>query len=220
MKYREVGLDLVVEGCAKPGHEPECRLLLERSFAGQELSQAEVARFQEISIPGYQCIGAPRVGFDSAADAWITEVREAKTAEDVAAVMKEFHGYYAVRLVKCDGVPNYSNGALYEEIDETSFRGAFLTDCRDVLGEDLLNEAWNSKLPEAAIWYGEALLAAAAVAEAADVTPKRRRTILSLVGRTKTAESVAVAEQLDIVRAAGRWFIFWGQRGHAIRAWF
>jgi hypothetical protein len=189
-------------------------------FAGQELSQAEVARFQEISVPGYQCIGAPRVGFDRAADAWIIEVREAKTPEDVAAVLKEFHGHYAVRLVKCDGVPNYSNGALYEGIDETSFRGAFLMDCLDVLGEDLLDEAWNSKLPEAAIWYGEALLAAAAVAEAADVTPKPRRTILSLVGLAKTAETVAVAEQLDIVRAAGRWFIFWGQRGHPVRAWF
>ncbi len=215
-----MGLDLVVEGCAKPGHESEWRLLLERSFAGQELSQAEVARFQEISIPGYQCIGAPRVGFDSAADAWIIEVREAKTPQDVAAVLKEFHGYYAVRLAKCDGVPNYSNGTLCEEIDETSFRGAFLMDCRDVLDEDLLNEAWGSKLPEAAIWYGEALLSAAAIAEAADVTPKPRPNILSLVELDETAETVALAEQLDIVRAAGRWFIFWGQRGHAIRAWF
>jgi hypothetical protein len=118
------------------------------------------------------------------------------------------------------GVPNYSNSVLCEEIDETSFRGAFLMDCRDVLGEDLLDEAWNSKLPEAAIWYGEALLAAAAVAEAADVTPKLRPAIPSLVGLAPTAETVAIAEQLDIVRAAGRWFIFWGQRGHPIRAWF
>jgi hypothetical protein len=31
---------------------------------------------------------------------------------------------------------------------------------------------------------------------------------------------MALAEQLDIVRAAGRWFIFWGERGHPIRAWF
>jgi hypothetical protein len=68
-----MGLDLVVEGCAKFGHEAEWRRLVERSFAGQELSEADVARFQEISIPGYQRIGAPRVGFDSVADAWIIE---------------------------------------------------------------------------------------------------------------------------------------------------
>jgi hypothetical protein len=32
-----MGLDLVVEGCAKPGHEDEWRRLLERSFADEEL---------------------------------------------------------------------------------------------------------------------------------------------------------------------------------------
>ena len=215
-----MGLDLVVEGCAKPGHEPEWCHLLERSFAGQELSEVDIARFQEISIPGYRRIGAPRVGFDSAADAWIIEAQDAKTPEDVAAVLKEFHGYHVLRLVKCHGVPDYSNGGLYDGVDETSFRGAFLMDCRDLLGEDLLNEAWNNKLPEAAIWYGQALLVAADAAETAGVAPKAGRTVLSLVEPANTAEPVAIAEQVDIVRAAGRWFIFWGQRGHPIRAWF
>jgi hypothetical protein len=64
-----MGLDLVVEGCAKPGHEPEWRRMLERSFADQEPSEMDNARYREISIPGYQRIGAPRVGFDGAADA-------------------------------------------------------------------------------------------------------------------------------------------------------
>jgi hypothetical protein len=54
-----MGLDLVVESCAKPGHEQEWHRLLKRSFADEELSEVEVARFQEISIPGYQRIGAP-----------------------------------------------------------------------------------------------------------------------------------------------------------------
>ena len=99
-----MGLDLVVEGCAKPGNELEWRRLLERSFAGQEPSETDAARFQEISIPGYQRIGAPRVGFDSAADAWMIGARKATTPEDVAAILKEFHGYHVLRLVKCDGV--------------------------------------------------------------------------------------------------------------------
>jgi hypothetical protein len=79
-----MGLDLVVEGCAKPGHEPEWRRIWGRSFAGKELSEAETARFQEISIPGHERIGAPRVGFESAADAWIVKARKAGTPEDVA----------------------------------------------------------------------------------------------------------------------------------------
>jgi hypothetical protein len=33
-------------------------------------------------------------------------------------------------------------------------------------------------------------------------------------------EPMAITEQLDIVRTAGRWVIFWGERGHPIRAWF
>jgi hypothetical protein len=184
------------------------------------LSKSDAARYRDISIPGYERIGAPQVGFDSAADAWIIEARKATTPEEVATVLKEFHGFYVLRLVKCDGVPIYSNGGLYDGIDETSFRGAFLQRCGDVLGQKLLDEAWNSKLPEAAVSYGQALLAAADLAEATGLAPKPRRTILSRLGLAKAPEPVAIADQIDIVRAAGRWFVFWGERGHPIRAWF
>src|SRR5262249_33525742 len=108
-----MGLDLVVEGCAKPGHDAEWRRMLERGFAGEELSTEEIEHFQEISIPGYQRIGAPQVGFDSTADAWVIAARGAKTPEDAAADLRELHGYYVVRLVRCDGVPKYSHGGLY-----------------------------------------------------------------------------------------------------------
>lgn len=217
-----MGLDLVVEGCPKPGHEREWRRLLKRSFADKELSKSEVARFQEICIPGHERIGAPRVGHDDAANQWILQAQNAKTAGDAAAVLKEFEGYYVVRLVECDGVPRYSNGGLYEGADETSFRGAFLQGCQDVLRKKLLNDAWNHKFPEEAVAYGKALLAAAETAEAEEVAsrvPTRRRTLFSRLGLVKEPEPIAIAEQLDIVRAAGRWFIFWGERGHAIRAW-
>jgi hypothetical protein len=214
-----MGLDLIVEGCAKPGHEKEWRGFLERSFADERLSEAEIARFREICIPGYERIGAPRVGYDRAANDWILAAQNAKTPEDVAAVLKEYEGYYVVRLVVCDGVPIYSNGTAYEGADETSFRGAFLNDCHDVLNKHLLDDAWNHKFPEAAVAYGKALLAAADKAESGK-TRKRRRTLLSRLRLIKEPEAVPMTEQLDIVRAAGRWFIFWGERGHAIRAWF
>jgi hypothetical protein len=215
-----MGLDLTVEGCAKPGYEQEWHHLLVLSFADEELSEAEVARFQAISIPGYQRIGAPQVGFDDAANEWILKARNPETPEEATAVLKEFEGYYVVRLVECDGVQKYSNGGLYTGADETSFRGSFLDDCKDVLSKDLLNDAWNHKFPEEAVTYGKALLAAAEAVESAGRTPKRRLTLLARLGMTKEQEPVAIAEQLDIVRAAGRWFVFWGERGHAIRAWF
>jgi hypothetical protein len=109
-----VGLDLVVEGCAKPGHEEEWRRLLERSFAEEQPSEAELARFKDITVPGYERIGAPRVGTDAAADTWIIEARKAQTSEEVAATLREFAGYCVLKLVTCDGVPPYSNGGLYE----------------------------------------------------------------------------------------------------------
>jgi hypothetical protein len=108
---------------------------------------------------------------------------------------------------------------LYPGADETSFRGSFLNDCRNVLGKKLLYDAWNHRFPEQAVAYGKALLAAADAAEAAGRVPERRRGLLARLGLAKEREPVALADQLDIVRAAGRWFIFWGERGHAIRAW-
>jgi hypothetical protein len=215
-----MGLDLVVEGCAKPGHEDEWRRLLERSFSDKELSETEVARFGEICIPGYERIGAPRAGYDDAANQWIMKAQKAETPEDVAAALKKFEGYYVVRLVECDGVPKYSHGGLYEGADETSLRGTFLNDCKDVLSKNLLNEAWNHKFPEQAIAYGKRLLAAADAAEANGRVPTLGRTLLSRLGLAKEREPVAIADQLDIVRSAGRWFVFWGERGHPVRAWF
>lgn len=213
-----MGLDLVVEGCARPGQETEWRRLLERSFADDQLSDAEIARFNDISIPGHERIGAPRVGTDAVADAWIIEARKAKTSEEVAATLKEFSGYYVLRLVECDGVPSYSNGGLYDGVDETSFRGQFLTDCTNVIDKQLLGAAWDHKLPEAAVAYGRALLAAA---DAAETSPRaKRQSFLSRIGLVRSAEPVPLSEQLAIVRVAGRWFVFWGERGHPIRAYF
>jgi hypothetical protein len=134
-------------------------------------------------------------------------------------VLKEFAGYYVVRLVECDGVPKHSHGGLYEGADETSFRGAFLEDCEDVVNPNLLEEAWEHKFPEEAVAYGKALLASAEAAERAGRAP-RRRSFLARLGWTKEREPMPITEQLDIARAAARWFIFWGERGHAIRAWF
>ena len=213
-----MGLDLVVEGCAKAGHEAEWRRILERAFADSQLSEAEIARFKEISVPGYERLGAPRVGFDAAADAWIIEAQKPQTPEAAAATLRQFAGYYVLRLVKCDGVPTYSNGGLYDGVDETSFRGDFLKICRNVIDKQLLEAAWEHKLPEAAIAYGRALLAAA---DAAEKSPRdAHRNLLSRLGLVKSAEPTPLSEQLDIVRAAGRWFVFWGERGQPIRAYF
>jgi hypothetical protein len=210
-----MGLDLVVEGCPKAGYEAEWRQILERSFAGEEPLPTDVARFNEITIPPHERVGAPRVGYDSAADEWIIKARNAATPDEVANTLREFYGYYALPLVKCDGLPNFTHSLLYEGVDETSFRGAFLSDCYDVLAKDLIDEAWDHKFPDEAIAYGKVLVAAANAAK-----PNNSKAgLFSLFGSKKKSD-LSFEEQLEIVRAAGKWFIFWGERGHAIRAWF
>ena len=218
-----MGLDLVVEGCPRPGHEAEWRQILERSFGNGEPAAGDLERFGEISTPPHERVGAPRVGHDAVADEWIVAAGTAKTPEEVARMLKDMHGYYVLRLVQCDGIPTYSNGGLYEGVNETSFRGDFLADCGDVLQEGMIAEAWNHKFPEEAIHYGDALLAAADAAESGG--PPRsapaRSGLFSLFRReAKASSTIPFEEQLDIFRAAGRWYRFGGERGHAIRAWF
>jgi hypothetical protein len=86
----------------------------------------------------------------------------------------------------------HSNGGLYEGADETSFRGAFLNDCQDVLNTALLKDAWNHKFPEQAVEYGKRLLEAADAAEARGKVPTPERTLLSRLGLA-TANIIATA---------------------------
>lgn len=217
-----MGLDLVAEGCAKPGYEAEWREILARSFDG-EPQGGDQERFGDICIPPHERVGAPRVGFDKAADDWILKARNASPAE-AAKVIEQFHGYYVLPLVSCDGLPKFTHAGLYDGVDETSFRGSFLTDCVDVLGQGLIDEAWNHKFPEDAIAYGRALLAAAETAKSSTGgpgSPEVKVGLLSRLGLGKKEPAAAPLEdQLEIAEAAGKWYIYWGERGHAIRAWF
>ncbi|MDZ4375893.1 MAG: hypothetical protein U1C74_31305 [Phenylobacterium sp.] len=216
-----MGLDLLVESGAKPGHEAEWRRAMQSSFEQGLHSEAEIARFREISIPPYERLDPPRVGRDEAANAWILGVQNATTPDEIATVLRDFDGYFAVALVECDGVPKYSHGGLYDGLDETSFRGSFLTACGDVLGHDLIEDAWNHKMPDAAVSYGEALLEAARAASAAGAPPPKTRKsgFLAKLFARDPPPGEPFEEQLKIVEAAGRWYVFWGERGHAIRAW-
>lgn len=215
-----MGLDLVVEGRAKLGHEAEWRRTVERAFAGDNLTDPELKRFQEITTPAYETLDAPRVGEDPAADAWILKVRNAQGSEESAAVLEEFRGYRVVALVKCDGVPIYSHGGQYEGVDETSFRGAILAACTAVLPKPLIDDAWEHKLPEAAVSYGRSLLDAAKNAQPREAPPAKPGLLARLGLAKPPPEQLPFPEQVEAVEAAGRWFVYWGERGHPIRAWY
>ncbi|WP_091735646.1 hypothetical protein [Phenylobacterium immobile] len=139
----------------------------------------------------------------------------------MAGVLKDFHGHYALPLVVCDGLPQWTHANLYEGVDETSFRGEFLEGCGSVLSRSLIDRAWGNFFPEDAVDYGRALLSAADAAERkGPITPPPKRGLFARLSLARgAAKPELFPDQLEIVRAAGRWFVFWGERGHPIRAW-
>jgi hypothetical protein len=212
-----MGLDLCVEARAIPGHETEWERIMSRFFADEGISEAELERFEAISQPAYAVLGAPRVGMDAKADDWIAEQMAGRMTREEA--ITEYHGHYALSLIESDGLPKYSHGGLYEGVDDTSFRGSFFTDCTLVLTQAMIDAAWNHRMPEQAVEYGEALLAAALQASRGNPIGKVKRSFLNrLLGRS--TEAISLKDQLDIVETAGRWFVFWGSQGHPIRAYF
>lgn len=211
-----MGLDLCVEGRAIPGHEAEWESIIRRFNQEDELSEDEIERFQSISLPAYATLDAPRVGSDPAADDWIADQMAGRMTREQA--IAEYDGYYALALIECDGLPKYTNSGLYEGVDDTSFRGKFLESCNMVLSEKMIKEAWSHRMPQEAVAYGKSLLAAATAARNGNPLVPRKPSILRAIFGN-TPEILPLDLQLDIVETAGRWFVFWGSRGHPIRAY-
>ena len=199
---------------------PERKGILAAIFRPRSLTEAErdtrIARFREISEPPYEALGAPRVGHDDAADAWLREKLEATgTAATYATTREEMRGFYVLDLLPpCDGFPSYTNNGAYEGLDRYSFRGSFLKDVEDALGPDLMERAYSTMLAEELVEYGAALLEAAMrFAQANGVEH---------VGSAPPADfdEGSPETRADILFSAARWCLFWGRRGHGMEPWF
>jgi hypothetical protein len=221
-----MGLDLEPLGRARPGHEAEWAQLTNRIYEDDTLSEDEISRRGEISIPPYEDIDAPMVGRDAEADAWAIKVaRENGLKETDAEVIENMRGYYASTLMmgRCDGVPAFSNGHAASYVDATSFRGQWLELCRDVLDEDTITAAWQQVFrPEEAIAYGEKLLAMLKTGRppAPPAPPKKKGFLDKLFPERPAPEPLPIEQQREVVEAAGKWFIFWGRKGHPVWANF
>lgn len=229
-----MGLDWLAGHKAKPGHEARHRELLERILRKEDLDPAAEKEWEEVSVPAYMTVDAPRIGFDPEADAWLLKrLRENRPkpgllgrllggrrgqeepTEEERKTLASAHGYYLLELAPpCDGIPIYSNGGIGEYVDRISFRGAFLNDCQEILGEDLFQSAWEDKLPEDLVRYGEALL------EKADAWAKAHACEEVRDQRMAPDDQESPAARAHIVFSAGRWCTYWGQRGHWLNVWF
>ena len=168
-----------------------------------------------LGIPSYETIKAPQVGRDAQADAWLRGQYDADDNPDKPPfdeVYQDYQGYYVIELApEQDSVPVYRAFGK----DENVFRGQFLADCQELIGEDLLNEAWSNHLAEEAVDYAQRLLAA--------VTPIAQQHGLEYLKdqyEPPEAEPESLESQLHIVYSLARWLIFYGSRGHGYEADF
>lgn len=211
-----MGLDWNPIGKPKPGHEDEFerlfRLIADTPREDPAL-EAMQHRWFEIQVLPYETLRAPRVGTDAVADAWARErfkEIEAPTQSE-EEFLRELDGYYVLSLAPpCDGLPRYSHWPL-GYVEAFSFRGEFLRDCADILGDELLERCHVSGLaPHAAAIGAELRAAADAFAST--------RGLAHVEFSEDSFEPDTPESQVHILYAAARWCEYWSSRGHGLEA--
>jgi hypothetical protein len=164
-------------------------------------------------VPTYETIKAPRVGRDKEADEWIrNKYNELEQKPPLDQFLKEHEGYYVIELAKeQDGVPVYISMGQ----DENVFRGQFLQDCIDLIGEDLVNEAWDTKQADEALDYGYRLMAVAD-----KLAKEHNLEYLKTQRLPPDTDEDAIESKLHIIYSLAKWLIFYGQNGHGYEADF
>ena len=208
-----MGLDWLPGNKPQPGQERAfARLLKKLQSESRFRREARLKRFHAISVTAYETLKAPRVGRDDVATDWARQaygkeprdVTEEKWLEDLA-------GYYVLQLLPpCDGLPRYSNCSL-GYVERFSFRADFLKDCAEIVGDEMMERAYLMQSPEELMCYGESLIERAQTFAAAKAIDTRC---------LDTSDVDSIETRLDVVLAAGRWCVFWAERGHYLEPYF
>lgn len=162
-------------------------------------------------IQTYETIKAPMVGRDIEAEQWLKEKYEDLEQKPVYEdFLKEHEGFYVIPLAKeQDSVPCYI--ALGQ--DENVFRGQFLADCVDIIGEELTNEAWETKLADQTLDYGNRLMTIAD-----KVAKEKELEYLKDQRMPPDVDENTLESKLHIVYSLAKWLIFYGENGHGYEA--
>lgn len=223
-----MGLDMRPMGKPKPGFEERFKQifwilqgaekqkisLLDKLKGKKEFSKDELLKeWFENQIPSYETIKAPRVGRDKEADEWIKQkYLESDKSKSESDFIRDFDGYYVIELAKeLDGVPMY----ISMQEDKNVFRGQFIQDCTDLIGENLVNEAWETKLADSALDYGKRLMAIAD-----KIACEKGFQYLKDQRMPPDSNEESVESKLHIVFSLAKWLIFYGKNGHGYEAYF
>ncbi len=223
-----MGLDMIQLGKPKPGFEKRFDRLY-RIIQGKE--KQEISFFEKlkgkkikskdelleewfsIQIQPYETIKAPKVGRDKEADEWIkNEYEKLEDKPPFDEFLTEYNGYYVIELAKeKDGVPVYFS--LGE--DKNVFRGKFLENCVDLIGEDLVNEAWETKLGADTLDYGNRLMEMAT-----KIATENNLEYLKNQRIPPDTDIASLESKLHIVFSLAKWLIFYGKNGHGYEAYY
>lgn len=164
-------------------------------------------------ISTYETLKAPMVGKDPEAEKWIKEkYDELENKPPLEEFLNEYQDFFVISLAKeQDGVPCYVSFGQ----DENVFRGQFLADCVDLIGEDLVNEAWGTKLSDETLDYGNRLMAVAD-----SIAKENNLQYLKDQRLPPEVEETRIESKLHIVYSLARWLIFYGKNGHGYEADF
>ncbi|MFT3840791.1 MAG: hypothetical protein QM723_27620 [Myxococcaceae bacterium] len=239
-----MGIDWCLEHqIARPGNEEEYRRLtakLKHLAKDERLSQPQRTVLAEdlesalktVALSAYEAMGAPRLGFDAAADDWfkkhvyelaqvqlVAEKKKPNALSDgfiqfwdrpVAEVLKHHHGKYVVELARdAEGIPAIT-GFFASQLD---FRGQAVA-TSNIIDRALQAEAFDNHSGDGAADYADRL-------ELAVMQFKVRRPDWQ-TGRVvdESGRHVDALEDVRDVESAVRWLRYWGTRGFAFSAWY
>jgi len=223
-----MGLDMRPMGKPKPGFE-ERFLEIYRIIKGidkQHISFIDrlkgkrlptndelLNEFYNNIITTYETVKAPKIGRDKEANDWARNLYE-KTDKEISfeEYLNNYGEFYVLDLAKeLDGIPVYCSIGQ----DENVFRGQFLKDCIDLIGENLVNEAWESKLADETLDYGNRLM------QAADIIAQKHN-LQHLKSQRLPPEDTdeTLDSKLHVIYSLAKWLIFYGKNGHGYDADF
>ncbi len=173
-----------------------------------------LGKFLRISTAPYETLNAPRVGSDDKATEWAKskfELRPDK-ALPLEAFMAAMENFYVIELLeRHDGLPVYVGGT-----DEPHVFGAtFMKNCEEVVNEEMLDEAYTSKLAGDAFDYGTRLMAKADAYAKENNLQYLKDTVMPPEG-----EEDSPIGKTHIVYSAAKWLLWWSSRGHGYEANF
>ena len=178
-----------------------------------ETREQLIEEFLDNCIKTYETIKAPRVGYAEVANEWIkSKYAGSDKSLSKEEFFKQYWGYYVIELAEeLDGVPVYI--AIGQ--DENVFRAQFLDDCKDLIGEELYNEAWGTKLANETLVYGQRLMTIAD-----KVATENNLLYLKNQRLPPDTDEDSLDWKVHILYAAAKWLIFYGKNGHGYEADF